>query len=1015
MKACKINTYLMGSKGIFNRISSLLLLLTCALALAACGGGGDDDGSGNPTVPTDTANVGLISQCSSDPTSSTPAGSYNVNNPLPIKEYSTTTCNFRLPRNAAIINATSSNLTLRISVGGEESVFPANNSITLTNGSDATATAIPLEGVGGALITNINLTLAPMDDEFGEVLLNFTTFHRQNNTVLGTLMYRIKVVEVPELLVFNQTSYDFGSFPTPAVVGTNLGTVSATNLINPGNSNQINYTFATGTPADTTDTLAIDIRTGNITLQQNITDAANYTFMVTASQQGAMDSNSGPVSIEFLSQNASNTLGSISQCSSNPTSSTPPGSYNINNALPIDEDSTTTCEFQLPSNAAINSTTPSNLTVNITVGGQDGASIFPASSIALTDGSDATVAPNPLADADGMFITNINLTLTPMADAFGDAMLIFTTYNNLTNTVLGTLSYPINVMPVDDAPNFPDAAYSFATIADGLKGKVLGRVEATIPADNPNQADPNYAFAADNGAADDNFTIDASTGDIALKRSLVPEDAGNYVFNVIAEQAGTAGEGSAEVTIRILNITGDEDGDGFTNAYDAAPNNAAVNVSGTGTPDDPYIISNIYQLQAIDGVDHTQKHLSDELSATGGNWLYSPNRTAQLASSYQLSNDIDAAVTRGWNKGDGTAAGFYPIGDCAGTPCDSTTNSDPFTGSLNGAGYAVHNLFINRTENGRVKGAIGLFASAIDAQIMNFGLENVNITVTIPDDTEGTSVEIGGLIGVMGAVGGIGTLATNNLNHVYVTGVIQVMDESNYENYPSYAGGLIGMIKRAINITNSYTIVNIIEGIHQGGLIGENFAKDVIIINSYSLNRIKVIEVRQAGTTRGGMVGNNLEGISITSSYTVSNVKNSDTVLSLVPFSDRDIIGNASYWFNETDGNIIVPAAGYKDAKGLSAAQLQNCGLDGFPFDGTADEVCEGLFPSGTATDPLWRDRIEDGVTTYWDFAHANEYPYLTTTPDANDNTLLPTVAEQRCQHNRFFYDLPCTIGPADM
>ena len=1001
MKACKFSTYLMGSKGISNRISLPLLLLICALTLAACDGG-------NP-------NVGLISQCSSNPTSSTPSGSYNVNNPLPIKEYSTTKCNFQLPRNAAIINATPSNLTLRISVGGEENVFPAGR-ITLDNGSDATATAIPLEDNGGALITNINLTLAPADDEFGEVLLNFTTFHRQdnNNTVLGTLMYRIKVVEVPELLEFNQTSYDFGSFPTPAVAGTTLGTVSATNIINPDNLNQINYTFAPDTPAAITGNLTIHRTTGIITTRQNIMSAANHTFMVTASQQGAINISSGPVSIEFLSQDESNTLGLISQCSSNPTSSTPPGSYNINNALPIDEDSTTTCEFQLPSNAAINSTTPSNLTVSISVGGQDGASIFPDRSITRTVNSvmaDATINPIPLEDADGMLITNINLMLTPMADAFGNATLIFTTYNSLTNTVLGRLSYPINVMPVDDAPNFPDAAYSFTTIAVGFKGKGLGRVGATIPVDNPNQeAAPSYAFAADNGAADDNFTIDASTGDIALKRSLVPEDAGNYVFNVIAEQAGTAGEGRTEVTIRILPIDGDEDGDGFTNAYDAAPDNVMVNVSGTGTPTDPYIISNIYQLQAIDGVDHTQKHLSDEGSATGGNWLYSPNRTAQLASSYQLSNDIDAAVTRGWNKGDGTAAGFYPIGDCAGTPCDSTTNSDPFTGSLNGAGYAVHNLFINRTENGRVKGAIGLFASAIDAQIMNFGLENVNITVTIPDDTEGTSVEIGGLIGVMGAVGGIGTLATNNLNHVYVTGVIQVMDESNYENYPSYAGGLIGMIKRAINITNSYTIVNIIEGIHQGGLIGENFAKDVIIINSYSLNRIKVIEVRQAGTTRGGMVGNNLEGISITSSYTVSNVKDSDTVLSLVPFSDRDIIGNASYWFNETDGNIIVPAAGYKDAKGLSRMQLQNCGLDGFPFDGAADEVCEGLFPSGTATDPLWRDRIEDGVTTYWDFAHANEYPYLLAT-DGEGRNLLPTVAEQRCQHNLFFDDRPCAVG----
>ena len=952
--------------------------------------------------------LGLISQCSSNPTSSTPpVGIYNVENPLPIKEYSVTKCNFRLPRNAAITDTPPNNLKVSITIGGRVSIFPADR-ITLDNGSDAIASnpAISLAAGAGtevALITNINLTLTPIDNEFGEVLLNFTTYDEENDIVLGTLIYPINVVEVPELLEFNQTQYDFGPFPTPTMAGTTLGTVNATNIINPGNSNQINYTFATDTPAVTTAALAIDIRTGAITPRQHIIVGANYTFMVTASQQGAINISSGPVSIEFLSQDASNTLGLISQCSSNPTSSTPPGSYNINNALPIDEDSSTECDFQLPRNASIIFVPLSNLdnlVVNITIGGM--LSIFPAGSITRTVNSamaDATVAPNPLADADGMLITNINLTLAPMVDTFGDAMLIFTTYNSLTNQVLGTLSYPINVMPVDDAPNFPDAPYSFTTIAVGFKGKVLGRVEATIPVDNPNQeAAPSYAFAADNGAADDNFTIDTSTGDIALGRSLVPEDVGDYVFNVIAEQAGTAGEGRAEVTIRILNITGDEDGDGFTNAYDAVPHNAAVNVSGTGTPTDPYIISNIYQLQAIDGVDHTQTHLSDNGSATGGNWLYSPDctgaddqlcRTDQLASSYQLSNDIDAAVTRGWNNGDGTAAGFYPIG----------YGDNPFTGSLNGAGFAVHNLFINRTEDGNAKRAIGLFAFASGAQIMNFGLENVNITVTV---TEARAVEIGGLIGA------IESSVAINLNHVYVTGVIQVMDKS---SFLTYAGGLIGAIRGNINITNSYTIVNLMGAEHQGGFAGELTLRNIIIINSYSLNRM----LTEGGTrTIGGLLGNNPPGSSITSSYAVSNVKDSDDILSLVDYSDVVISGNASYWLNGTSGSLLLRTAGYKDAKGLSRMQLQNCGLDGFPFDGAADEVCEGLFPSGTATDPLWRDRIEDGVTTYWDFAHANEYPYLLAT-DGEGRNLLPTVAEQRCQHNLFFYDRPCDVGPADM
>ena len=90
----------------------------------------------------------------------------------------------------------------------------------------------------------------------------------------------------------------------------------------------------------------------------------------------------------------------------------------------------------------------------------------------------------------------------------------------------------------------------------------------------------------------------------------------------------------------------------------------------------------------------------------------------------------------------------------------------------------------------------------------------------------------------------------------------------------------------------------------------------------------------------------------------MSNITDPDIAVSLVDGSGREISDNASYWFNEIDGNIRVPLAGYKDAKGLSRMQLQNCGLDGFQFDGAAAEVCEGLFPSGTATDPLWRDRM---------------------------------------------------------
>ena len=664
-------------------------------------------------------------------------------------------------------------------------------------------------------------------------------------------------------------------------------------------------------------------------------------------------------------------FGLIRHCDFNPTAR-----YNItdNNFLSINEDSEAECNFRLPISREITSTTPSNLAVNITIFGT--SSIFPAGSITY-DGSDATANPIPLEGTDGGLITNINLTLNPADDTFGDEILIFTTYNSRTNKILYVLSYPIDIIPVDDAPIFPNAPYSFTTIAVGFKGKILGRVEATIPADNPNKVTPIYAFAADNGAADDNFTIDASTGVIALKRSLVLIDAGDYIFNVTAQQAGTAGEDQAKVNITILSIGGDEDGDGFDNAYDADPVVGTINVTGTGTPTDPYIISNIYQLQAIDGTDNTETDLDDENSATSGSWLYGANRAAQLGSSYKLSNDIDAAVTRNWNDG----AGFNPIGDCSTVACIASS-PNIFKGVFNGTGFAVHNLFINRTGY-----SMGFFDGVTAATIINFGLENADIIYR-----SGNAGNVGALIGIM--------FLGNNVNHVYATGSVRVRGGGSL----CYVGGLIG--HAGPDVSNSYTVVNLEGNGIKGGLVGKTDTTRLInLVNLYSFNRVNGTNSRQ----NGGLYGRNIANTEIFSSYAVSNATGTEQVFGLVGDSLTGTVTiKSSYWDNQT-GNQNIDGSGTPTislSMGLRTRQLQNCGLNG------DTGICVGLFPSvdpNDASNILWGEQPEDnnGVTTYWDFDDADEYPYLLAT-DSEGRNLLPTVAEQRCQRDRFFYDRPC-------
>src|SRR6056297_3272290 len=79
---------------------------------------------------------------------------------------------------------------------------------------------------------------------------------------------------------------------------------------------------------------------------------------------------------------------------------------------------------------------------------------------------------------------------------------------------------------------------------------------------------------------------------------------------------------------------------------------------GTGTETDPYHVSTITELQEIQN--HIDKH-------------------------FIQINDIDASETVNWNEGNG----FLPIGD----------DLIPFSGSYNGNGYQVFNLYINNENN----------------------------------------------------------------------------------------------------------------------------------------------------------------------------------------------------------------------------------------------------------------------------------------------------------------------------
>ena len=136
-----------------------------------------------------------------------------------------------------------------------------------------------------------------------------------------------------------------------------------------------------------------------------------------------------------------------------------------------------------------------------------------------------------------------------------------------------------------------------------------------------------------------------------------------------------------------------------------------------------------------------------------------------LAADYVLVNDIDAGATRTWNEVAGFTGryyGFKPVG------WDTI-----FSGTFDGQGYTISNLYINRTtEYGTTPdgyGYTGLFGKLSSATAGDF-VKDVSI---LNADITGGNTAVGILAGWAGVstVGGAGTL---DISNVATSGTVRV-------------------------------------------------------------------------------------------------------------------------------------------------------------------------------------------------------------------------------------------------
>ena len=243
---------------------------------------------------------------------------------------------------------------------------------------------------------------------------------------------------------------------------------------------------------------------------------------------------------------------------------------------------------------------------------------------------------------------------------------------------------------------------------------------------------------------------------------------------------------------------------------------------GMGVDGDAYTITNWTQLQNINNSNIlTQAYYFSLL-----------NNLSNATSDYSNLASNTANTDTGWN----------PIGNI----------TNKFSGTFNGAGNTISNLFINRTNQDN----IGLFGYTNGATIKNLGLVNVNIT---------GKDQVGALVGYnnnsiinnsfstgtvtssgenSGGLVGWNKGNTAQINHSYSTVNVTANGVSS-----NRSGGLVGWNKDGAKVTNSYATGSVVGKDGVGGLVGSNESNS-IIENSYSKGTIS-----GTGGSVGGLVG----------------------------------------------------------------------------------------------------------------------------------------------------------------
>lgn len=336
------------------------------------------------------------------------------------------------------------------------------------------------------------------------------------------------------------------------------------------------------------------------------------------------------------------------------------------------------------------------------------------------------------------------------------------------------------------------------------------------------QVTANGTTLKDNLTVGDTVTVTAPKGETISVVGVSKDGSRNTIEKV------TTSQNTGTLSIASSNTGGGDGGSGpapsYSTASASAPSNLSKtlnNMAGNGTTSNPYQITNDQELQAMN---------------------------ADLDANYELANNIGASKTSQWHDGNGFntiggVGGYAPsIGSSYaagvsgfGPASQADSSQDKFTGTLDGNGYEIRGLTINRSDETRV-GFIDFLGG--NGVVKNIGIVDANVS--------GNS-RTGILVGE----------SSGKVVSSYSTGTVKIPRGEGKK----YVGGLVGYNNNLV--TKSYSEADVTGGERAGVLVGKNENTGSIVSKSYSDGSVN-------GTiVVGGLVGQNYGDIK--SSYSLSS------------------------------------------------------------------------------------------------------------------------------------------------